>query len=84
MDADVLYHREVLQSPVQSPYESCFLPDRFYVPGEESVNLCVANGSLVDFRKPIDTVLRCDVQGESVGFFTLSPDISANLLQRGA
>jgi len=83
MDADVLYHREILRRLLNSPHENCFLLDRDFIPGEEPVKLCVADGSLVEFRKQVAPDLRFDFQGESVGFFKFSPDIFADLLRRG-
>lgn len=82
MDADVLYHNDILARLVTSPHENCFLLDRDFIPGEEPVKLCVRGGRLVDFRKHIASDLVYDYQGESVGFFKFSGDIMRDLMQR--
>ncbi|MEX2523957.1 MAG: phosphocholine cytidylyltransferase family protein [Gammaproteobacteria bacterium] len=82
MDADVLYHRDILARLASSSHENCFLLDRDFIPGEEPVKLCVRDGRLVDFRKQIATDLVFDYQGESVGFFRFSGDIMGDLMRR--
>lgn len=82
MDADVLYDPAVLGRLLESQHENCFLLDRDFIPGEEPVKLCVANGRLVEFRKQPDPDLPYDFQGESVGFFKFSSATFAELLQR--
>lgn len=82
MDADVLYDMNILRRLVDTPHANCFLLDRNFIPGEEPVKLCVANGRLVDFRKCIDPDLRCDFQGESVGFFRFTRNVFDELTGR--
>ncbi len=79
MDADVLYDHGIIGRLINSPHENCFLLDRDFEPGEEPVKLCVRDGRLIDFRKRIDKNLRFDFQGESVGFFRLSPDMARTI-----
>jgi choline kinase len=82
MDADVLYDARVLARLIRSPLHNCFLLDRDYEPGDEPVKLCIRSGSIVEFRKQLPADLRCDMQGESVGFFRFDPDIAAALADR--
>lgn len=82
MDADVLYHNDILTRLVSSPHENCFLLDREFIQGEEPVKLCIRDGEVVDFRKHIDEELVYDYQGESVGFFKFSGEIMRDLMRR--
>ena len=82
MDADVLYHPDILKRLIESRHPDCFLLDRDFIPGPEPVKLCVAGGRLVEFRKQLDPALAYDLMGESVGFFKFSPDIATGLLRR--
>ncbi|MDZ4731267.1 MAG: phosphocholine cytidylyltransferase family protein [Xanthomonadales bacterium] len=84
MDADVLYHPEILKRLVASPHHDCYLLDRDFVPGDEPVKIAVQNGLMVDFRKKLDPSLVYDYLGESVGFFRLSGDMSARLARECA
>ena len=69
MDADVLYHPEILKRLVESPAENCFLLDRDFEPGDEPVKIALHDGRMVDFRKVLPEGLEYDGIGESVGFF---------------
>lgn len=69
MDADVLYHRDILARLVASPASNCFLLDRDFVPGDEPVKICLREGRVVEFRKRLAPDLGYDALGESVGFF---------------
>ena len=82
MDADVLYHPDILARLATTPHENCFLLDRDFVPGDEPVKLCVRDETLVDFRKHIDPALDFDYQGESVGFFRFTGDTMQDLMER--
>ena len=82
MDADVLYHPDILKRLIISRHSNCFLLDRGFIPGPEPVKLCVYNGRLVEFRKQVDKQLNYDFQGESVGFFKFSPEVTTGLLQQ--
>jgi choline kinase len=79
MDADVLYHPQILQKLVESKKENCFLLDRNFIPGEEPVKIAVRLGLMVEFRKKLDATLDYEFLGESVGFFRFSPEVSAGL-----
>lgn len=79
MDADVLYHPEILKRLVASQHPDCFLLDRDFVAGDEPVKIAVQNGRMVEFRKQLDSTLVYEFLGESVGFFRFSGDMSARL-----
>lgn len=79
MDADVLYHRHVMETLVRSPHRNCFLVDRNLEPGDEPVKLCIRDGRIVEFRKQVDPGLEYEFAGESVGFFKLSPELAERL-----
>ena len=78
MDADVLYHPEILRRLVASPHASCFLLDRHFEAGEEPTRVAVDGNRVTDFRRnirePHETV------GESVGFFKMSEEATADLV----
>lgn len=78
MDADVLYDRRMIARLLESAHRNCLLLDRDFEAGEEPVKLCVRAGRVVEFRKHVDAI--CDYTGESVGFFRLSPEMTAKLL----
>lgn len=69
MDADVLYHPDILSSLVASPAPNCLLLDQAFEPGEEPVKICLNAGRIVEFRKHIAPGLTYNLVGESVGFF---------------
>ncbi|MEE4216649.1 MAG: phosphocholine cytidylyltransferase family protein [Xanthomonadales bacterium] len=69
MDADVLYHPEILRRLIDSPVENCFLLDRHFEPNDEAVKIALHDGRMVDFRKTLPQGLEYDNVGESVGFF---------------
>jgi choline kinase len=69
LDADVLFHPDVLVRLAGSAYRNCYLLDRDFAPGEEPVKIAVRDGRMVEFRKRLPEGLQYDVLGESVGFF---------------
>ena len=69
MDADVLYHPDILRRLVHSSSANCFLMDREFAPGDEPVKICMVGNRIVEFRKRIAPGLSYDRIGESVGFF---------------
>lgn len=81
MDADVLYDHRIIGRLINTAHKNCFLLDREFEAGEEPVKLCVSNGQLIEFRKKIDDNLRCDYQGESVGFFRFTGETADRLVQ---
>lgn len=79
MDADVLFHPEILRRLVASPHGDCFLLDRQFEPGEEPTHVAVDGGRVTDFRRNIREPH--EVVGESVGFFKLSAAAAADLIR---
>lgn len=77
MDADVLYHPDILQQLVDTDIENCYLLDRDFVDGEEPVKIAIKDGAMVEFRKRLAEGLSYDTIGESVGFFRLDPEYAA-------
>ncbi len=70
MDADVLYHEQIMSALVAGrvPVNRALI-DRGFEPGEEPVKLCVRDGVPVELRKKVAEGLKYDTIGESVGFF---------------
>jgi len=66
MDADVLYHSELLKKLIYSSKDSHILYDRDYVPGDDPVLLCLRNKNIIDFKKRAN--MKCDDIGEWPGF----------------
>lgn len=77
MDADVLYHPDILQRLIESPVENCFLLDREFEHGDEPVKIALHDGRMVDFRKQLPAALEHDDVGESIGFFKFGAKAAA-------
>jgi len=77
MDADVLYHPDILQRLVDTEVENCYLLDRDFVDGDEPVKIAIQEGKMVEFRKRLTEGLSYDTIGESVGFFRFGPECAA-------
>jgi len=77
MDADVLYHPEILRRLLESPHRNCFLLDRNFQDGDEPVKIAVDGGLMVEFRKQLDPRLKFEFLGESVGFFRFGAECAA-------
>jgi choline kinase len=70
MDADVLYHGQILRALVAGDRAvNRVLIDRDFEMGDEPVKLCVRGGVPVELRKRVAPELQYDSVGESVGFF---------------
>ena len=82
MDADVLYHVDIMCQLQASVHANCFLLDRNLDPGDEPVKICVREGQLVEFSKQVQPSLKFDLCGESVGFFKLSEAIAERLADK--
>ena len=82
MDADVLYHADILQALFKTKHANCLLLDRDFEAGEEPVKICVRGNTIVEFRKQVDAQLEFDTQGESVGFFRFSHAVCEQLLKQ--
>ena len=84
MDADVLYHPGILQRLVETKKENCYLLDRNFLPGDESVKIAVRDGLMVEFRKQVASGLSYDLLGESVGFNRFGPACAATIAEECA
>lgn len=89
MDADVLYHPNLIQRLAASTENSHILYDTDYEPGDEPVMLCLVNGKIVEFKKNVNIV--SDIRGEWPGFVKWSAvaasqiaDIIDGILAEGA
>jgi choline kinase len=79
LDADVLFHPQIMQRLIESPHQNCFLLDKDFVPGDEPVKIAINQDQMVEFRKALPESLEFDVLGESVGFFKFNGDIAAEI-----
>ena len=77
MDADVLYHPDVLRRLASSPIRNCLLIDRQIEPDEEAVKICLRAGRIVEFGKVVEGAF--EVLGEWPGFLRLEPDLASEL-----
>jgi len=77
MDADVLYHRDVLLRLACSSLRNCLLIDRNLEPGEEPIKICLREGRIVEFGKIVNGAF--DVVGEWPGFLRLEPAVAIEL-----
>jgi choline kinase len=92
MDADVLYHGQILKALVAGERAvNRVLMDRDFEPGDEPVKLCLQKGVPVELRKRPAPDLKYDTIGESVGFFRFDEagarrlgEIVAGYVARGA
>ena len=81
LDADVLFHPQIMQSLIESVHENCYLIDQDFVPGDEPVKVAIQKGKMVEFRKALPVDLEFDTLGESVGFFKFNGDCAAKIVQ---
>jgi choline kinase len=79
LDADVLFHPQIMQRLIESPHQNCFLLDKDFVPGDEPVKIAIHKDQMVEFRKALPVDLQYDAIGESVGFFKFSGDVAAEI-----
>jgi choline kinase len=69
LDADVLFHPDIMRVLIESVHPNCYLIDRDFVAGDEPVKIALNSGRMVEFRKALRDDLQFDTVGESVGFF---------------
>ncbi len=81
MDADVLYHPQILQRLFSGQAENCVLLDREFEPGEEPVKIAFSGGLIVEFRKQMPDDLEFNLIGESVGFFRFGGRVADAIAQ---
>ena len=77
MDADVLYHPELIRRIIQSAHKNCFSLDREFEQGDEPVKVCLRNNRIIDFGKKVTNDF--DIIGEWPGFLKMSPEIAFNV-----
>ena len=77
MDADVLYHPEMMNRLIASPSENCFVMDHDFELAAEPVKLCIRDGELVDFGKQVTDDYH--QIGEWPGFLRMTADIAAKV-----
>lgn len=81
MDADVLFHPDILRRLCSSEHPNCVLLDRDFTPGEEPVKIAIRDKLIIEFRKVLPPDLKYDVLGESVGFFRFDGETASQLAQ---
>jgi len=81
MDADVLFHPQIMQRLIESSHPNCYLIDQDFVDGDEPVKIAINKGRMVEFRKALRAGLEFDTIGESVGFFKFNGEIAARVTQ---
>jgi choline kinase len=81
MDADVLFHREILRRLVQSPYENALLMDETVKQTGEECMVVVEGGRVIALTKKLPQ--HYDYAGEGVGFLKVqhadTPHVVASL-----
>ena len=81
LDADVLFHPQIMQILIESTHQNCYLIDQDFVAGDEPVKIAIHQGQMVEFRKALPDGLDYDTLGESVGFFKFDGEIAAKIAQ---
>jgi len=79
LDADVLFHPQIMRTLVDSSISNCYLIDRDFAPGDEPVKIAIQQGKMVEFRKQLPADMAYDTLGESVGFFKFNGDCAARI-----
>jgi len=79
LDADVLFHPQILKLLIESTHPNCYLIDQDFVPGDEPVKIAINKGRMVEFRKRLAADLEFDTLGESVGFFKFNGEVAARI-----
>ena len=74
MDADVLYHPQLLERLTDSRASNCFVMDRNFQSTDDFVKVCLLGGRVVDFGKVVGETY--DTVGEWPGFCKMSPAIA--------
>jgi len=82
MDADVLYHPDLLRRLVHSPHETCFIMDRVFQSTDDFVKVCLLDGRVVDFGKQLTE--DHDTYGEWPGFMKMSAAIAVKIADQAA
>lgn len=82
MDADVLYHPDLLKPLIQSNDPACFIFDREFQSTDDFVKVCLDGGRVVDFGKIVGEGY--ETVGEWPGFMKMSPAIGAQVVKANA
>ena len=77
MDADVLYHPDLIGRLVRTNEPNCLLLDRDFEPGDEPVKLCIRDRIPVDFGKQVAGDF--DMVGEWPGFMRISAEMGPTI-----
>jgi len=72
MDADVLYHPDLLHRLVKADAKNCFVIDQVFQSTDDFVRVCINGGHIVDFGKSLGDDY--DIVGEWPGFLKIAPD----------
>ncbi|MGZ8383379.1 MAG: phosphocholine cytidylyltransferase family protein [Nitrospira sp.] len=78
MDADVLFHREILRRLVASPFTNCLLMDDTVKQTGEECMVVVAGGRVIALSKKMPE--RYDIAGEGVGFLKVRRADTAHVI----
>ena len=78
MDADVLFHREILRRLVTSPFTNCLLMDDTVKQTGEECMVVVSGGRVIALSKKVPE--RYDVAGEGVGFLKVRRADTAHVI----
>jgi choline kinase len=83
MDADVLYHRDVMTRLIESSHDNCFLIDRLAEESGEEMMVCIRDGRAMHIARSRDSSTHTgwDEKGEGVGFFKIKHAHSRRLLK---
>ncbi len=79
MDADVLYHPDLLRNLLGSPHSNSLLIDRIIRSDDDPVKICLRNDRIVDFGKIID--VEYDEECEWPGFMKMDGRIAYLVLE---
>lgn len=77
MDADVLYHPELMRRLIGSKHRTCFTMDREFEFGDEPVKVYLRGGEIFDFGKQMADDY--EVIGEWPGFLRMAPEIAVKV-----
>jgi len=77
MDADVLYHPELMRRLIGSKHRNCFTMDRDFEFGDEPVKVYLRGGEIFDFGKQM--VDDYEIIGEWPGFLRMAPEIAVKV-----
>ena len=77
MDADVLYHPELLMQLVMSKSSNCILMDEHFQSTDDFVKVCISDNQIVDFGKVV--MEGCEQIGEWPGFLKMDSQMAEHV-----